>query len=295
MTDFGRYIAHRGLHGEAVPENSMAAFETAAQKGLAVELDVRLTKDGKLVVLHDSSLMRVCGVEGEVRDFTAEQLGAFRLNGSGEGIPMFREVLKRINGRVPLLIEIKNCDHGSIEPRVRRILKSYKGSYAVQAFDPRTVLWFRLFAPSVCRGQLISTRRFGSFWEYIARVISASPIVWKYITKPDFTHCALKVWLLIFKTRCRNLLGFARCIVAENGHNGAKARQIKVEFLGILSKPVVIVINVCNALNTVADEFTLISAFIIFHKNTPQMFINYTLLQEILIVKHKCEKIVNLQ
>ena len=186
MTDFGRYIAHRGLHGEAVPENSMAAFEAAAQKGLAVELDVRLTKDGKLVVLHDSSLMRVCGVEGEVRDFTAEQLGAFRLNGSGEGIPMFREVLKRINGRVPLLIEIKNCDHGSIEPRVRRILKSYKGSYAVQAFDPRTVLWFRLFAPSVCRGQLISTRRFGSFWEYIARVISASPIVWKYITKPDF-------------------------------------------------------------------------------------------------------------
>lgn len=158
MTDFGRYIAHRGLHGEAVPENSMAAFEAAAQKGLAVELDVRLTKDGKLVVLHDS----------------------------GEGIPMFREVLKRINGRVPLLIEIKNCDHGSIEPRVRRILKSYKGSYAVQAFDPRTVLWFRLFAPSVCRGQLISTRRFGSFWEYIARVISASPIVWKYITKPDF-------------------------------------------------------------------------------------------------------------
>lgn len=186
MNGFGRYIAHRGLHGGDIPENSMAAFEAAAEKGLAVELDVRLTKDGKLVVFHDSSLMRMCGVEGEVGEFTAEQLGAFTLGESYERIPLFKDVLKSIDGRVPLLIEIKNCDFGNIEPRVKRLLKGYKGSFAVQSFDPRTVLWFRLFAPDMCRGQLISTKRFGSVFQYMARTISALPIVWKHITKPDF-------------------------------------------------------------------------------------------------------------
>ncbi len=82
--DFGKYIAHRGLHSELVPENSLTAFRLAVEKCLSIELDVRLTKDCRIVVFHDNDLMRMCGIEGKVFDYTYEQLSAFKLKNSDE-------------------------------------------------------------------------------------------------------------------------------------------------------------------------------------------------------------------
>ncbi|MDO4945082.1 MAG: glycerophosphodiester phosphodiesterase family protein [Ruminococcus sp.] len=190
---FGKYIAHRGLHGGNIPENSLTAFKAAADNGLAIELDVRLTKDCKLVVFHDKDLMRMCGVEGNVRDYTYNQLGAFTLKGSDEKIPLLTDVLKCVGGRVPLLIEIKNGEPLiSTEKRLNALLKKYVGDYAVQSFDPLSMLWFRIFAPNVTRGQLISQNKKNFDLEYILRLICANPLVWRLISKPDFISADLR-------------------------------------------------------------------------------------------------------
>ena len=88
--------AHRGLHDAAagVPENSLAAFRKAVENGYGMELDVHLTRDGKLAVIHDSNLERVCGAEGRVEDLTWEELQNFRLLGTEEKIPSLSQVAR---------------------------------------------------------------------------------------------------------------------------------------------------------------------------------------------------------
>lgn len=187
--NFGRFIAHRGLHNKekGIPENSLKAFECACRKGLAVELDVRLTKDGRVVVIHDKSLEKMCGVDAEVSDFTYEQLSAFKLLDTDEKIPLLSQVLKLVNGRVPLLIELKgDASFWGPEKRTYHLLKKYKGEFAVQSFNPFSMLWFRIFAPSVKRGQLVSKFKSQSDLQYYFRLICSLPIVWRLISKPDF-------------------------------------------------------------------------------------------------------------
>lgn len=193
--DFGKYIAHRGLHNidKGVPENTMAAFREACDKGVAIELDVRLTKDGKVVVVHDMSLKKSCGIDADVKDFTYEQLSAFSVKNTDEKIPLFSQVLKLVNGRVPLLVEIKEGHGiGNLEKRTYKLLKKYKGEYAVQSFNPFSLLWFRLYAKDVVRGQLISRFKCKKKSKYIVRRIFSMPIVCKLISKPEFVACDLR-------------------------------------------------------------------------------------------------------
>ena len=105
----GRNYAHRGLHriDKSVPENSIPAFEAAARIGYGVELDVHLSKDGELVVFHDDDLMRICGAEGRVEEKTLAELRQYRLCGTEYGIPTLAEVLAAIDGRCPMIVELK--------------------------------------------------------------------------------------------------------------------------------------------------------------------------------------------
>ena len=103
----GFRYAHRGLHGPGVPENSLAAFRRAAEAGYGAELDVRLTKDGRLAVIHDATLDRVCGVSGRAAELTAAALSALRLEGTEERIPFLEEVAPLFAGRAPLIVELK--------------------------------------------------------------------------------------------------------------------------------------------------------------------------------------------
>ena len=102
----GRNFAHRGLHSpdKSVPENSLAAFRLAAEAGYGIELDIQLSKDGQVVVFHDDTLDRVCGVKGRVDAYTLEQLQQMRLCKTEERIPLFTEVLRTVAGRVPLIV-----------------------------------------------------------------------------------------------------------------------------------------------------------------------------------------------
>ena len=105
----GYYYAHRGLHNlnEGVPENSMKAFRLAVEKGYGIELDVQLSADGIPVVFHDNTLARMCGVNRRVRELTLAELKALSLGGTKEQIPTFQEFLEMVDGRVPLIVEIK--------------------------------------------------------------------------------------------------------------------------------------------------------------------------------------------
>ena len=75
----GWNYAHRGLHGEGVPENSMAAFQRALEQGYGIELDIHLMKDGNLAVIHDSSLLRTAGVDVRIENLSAEELPNYPL------------------------------------------------------------------------------------------------------------------------------------------------------------------------------------------------------------------------
>ena len=156
----GRNYAHRGLHriDKSVPENSIPAFEAAARIGYGVELDVHLTQDGEVVVFHDDDLVRLCGAEGKVEDKTLSELRQHKLCGTQYGIPTLKEVLEAINGRCPMIVELKKGGRRrELCRKTYDLLKGYDGRWCVESFDPRIVFWFRIHAPQALRGQL-STR-----------------------------------------------------------------------------------------------------------------------------------------
>lgn len=182
---YGHMYAHRGLHnmnpalqrlktlsqslGQGMepnlkllqnpegnfPENSYAAIKRAADLGYGIEFDVHLTKDNIPVVFHDDTLNRICGVRGNLKDYIFEELQQFRLLGTDERIPAFADILKMIDGRVPLIIEYKvekNADR--LCSICDRILSDYKGLYCIESFHPMAVRWYKIHRPNIVRGQL---------------------------------------------------------------------------------------------------------------------------------------------
>lgn len=152
-------LAHRGLHNEKYPENSLGAFQNAVKHNFAIELDVRLLKDNTPVIFHDTNVKRMCGVDKELRDMTYNDLEELFLNNSKYHIPTLMEVLKLVNGQVPIMIELKpiksNKNH-ILERTVYNLITNYEGNVAVKSFNPFTMLWFKKNAPHILRGMLSS-------------------------------------------------------------------------------------------------------------------------------------------
>jgi len=148
-------IAHRGLHDEIAPENSLSAIDKAIAAGLAIEIDVHLSADKQVVVFHDTTLIRMTDRSGRLADFTLAELQQMRLRDSSCHIPSFAQVLERVQGRVPVLIEIKNkAGVGDLEQAIASQLDHYHGDFAVQSFNPYSVGWFAKHRPNWLRGQL---------------------------------------------------------------------------------------------------------------------------------------------
>lgn len=148
--------AHRGLHGEGVPENSLAAFKAALEHGYGVELDVHLLKDGNLAVIHDSLLNRTTGLPGRIEDLATGDLKNYPLEGTEETIPEFMDVLTLFNGKAPLIVELKPVDgnHAALCEAACKMLETYKGVFCMESFDPRCVAWLKKNRPDIIRGQL---------------------------------------------------------------------------------------------------------------------------------------------
>ena len=158
----GRSFAHRGLHSEdkSVPENSLEAFRLAASVGYGVELDVQLSKDGQVVVFHDDTLDRVCGVHAKLEDLSYDELKLLRLCGTSHRIPLLTEVLGVIRGKGPLIVELKNGSRNKeLCEKTYAILSEYEGQVCIESFNPMIVRWFRRHAKDLVRGQLATIRK----------------------------------------------------------------------------------------------------------------------------------------
>ena len=148
--------AHRGLHKEGIPENSMAAFRAALEKGYGIELDIHLMKDGNLAVIHDSSLLRTAGADVRIEDLTEADLENYRLEGTDERIPLFRDVMAIYEGIAPMIVELKPVDgnHAALCRAACDLLEGYQGIFCLESFDPRCVRWLKQNRPQLIRGQL---------------------------------------------------------------------------------------------------------------------------------------------
>ena len=152
-------FAHRGLHDieKGIPENSLAAFAAAADAGYATEFDVRVTKDGEVVVFHDETLKRACGDDRKVIDCTWDEIKELRLFGTDQRIPKLEDVLRTLeeHGSVIVLCELKAVlDYKELCEKTLTMLRSYKGTFCIESFNPFVVRWFLKNAPDVFRGQL---------------------------------------------------------------------------------------------------------------------------------------------
>ena len=148
-------VAHRGLWGGDVAENSATAYKNAAEKGYPIEIDLYQSKDGVLYSFHDGVLKRMTGQEGYICDKTSEEIDAYVLTGTeNERIPRFTEVLEIAEGKSPLLIELKDSHTPGFIENVVNLLKNYKGEFAIQSFDPRHLLEVKKLAPEYLRGIL---------------------------------------------------------------------------------------------------------------------------------------------
>ena len=152
----GWSYAHRGLHGDGLPENSMAAFRAALEAGYGIELDIHLLADGNLAVIHDSLLNRTTGQAGRIEDLTTEQLKDYRLEGTEETIPEFKDLLALYAGKAPLIVELKPVDgnHALLTQTACDMLESYPGPYCLESFDTRCIMWLKKHRPDLIRGQL---------------------------------------------------------------------------------------------------------------------------------------------
>lgn len=184
----GWAYAHRGLHGNGVPENSMTAFRKALESGYGIELDVHLLADGNLAVIHDSALVRTTGAQGKIEDLTTEQLSEYKLEGTDETIPTFRQVLDLYDGKAPLIVEMKsaNGNHGKLTDAVCKMLSEYNGAYCIESFDPRCVSWLRKYHPEVVRGQLSENFfKSNSTMHWILKLVMSIQSI-NLIARPDF-------------------------------------------------------------------------------------------------------------
>lgn len=202
----GYYYSHRGIHDNKGnnPENSLPAFKIALEKGFGIEFDVQVTKDNIPVIFHDNKLLRVCALDSIIKDYTLEELRDIKLFNSEESIPTLKEVLDIVDGKLPLIVEIKNdtTDVSDTE-YIAEVLDKYKGDYVVESFNPLAVTWYKKNRPLIIRGQLSSyfkkshhsfKRRFRDFF--------LENLMTNFLTKPDF---------IAFNHKYKNMTSFRLC------------------------------------------------------------------------------------
>lgn len=181
--------AHRGLHDNSSdrPENSLAAFQAAKEAGYGVELDVHFTADKQVVVFHDDTLTRMCGVDRRIDECTYAELQELRLLNTNERIPLLRDVLDILQDTI-ILCEIKpmrSYTDTSLCEETYKILTEYNAKFCIESFNPFSVRWFRKKAPHIIRGILSKRYTKGEVHPDILRPLLAS-LMTNALCRPDF-------------------------------------------------------------------------------------------------------------
>lgn len=185
----GYFYAHRGLYdnNSDCPENSLNAIRKAVENGYGIELDVQLSKDDVLIVFHDASLKRVCGIDGKVWDYTYDELKNMKLFNSNETIPTFKEVLEVIDGKVPFILEYKlDVANTKVCQLSNELLNHYNGLYCIESFHPLALMWYKKNRPDIIRGQLSMY-----YWKEEKHngsllMLCLTYLLSNFLTRPDF-------------------------------------------------------------------------------------------------------------
>ncbi len=176
-------VAHRGLWGDTVPENSILAYQLAVEKGFPIEIDLFLSTDGVLFCFHDDNLARLTGVDKNIFELDSKTIKSLTLNGTLHAIPTLSETLETVDGKVPLLIEIKTQPNKKIVEKVIEVLKDYKGEYALQSFNPLYIIKLKKLAPHIIRG-ILGAKKTKGLSAIKNFVVSKMPL--NFIAKPHF-------------------------------------------------------------------------------------------------------------
>jgi len=155
-------IAHRGAKGEA-PENTLAAFRLGVDQGCdAIELDIHLSKDGELIVIHDATLDRTTDMTGRVHELTVEEIKQadagrwFHESFAGERVPLLEEVFDAVPPHIMINVEIKDSYGRKLEQALVELMKRKNrvDQVVVSSFDHKSLLFLKLLEPEVRLGLL---------------------------------------------------------------------------------------------------------------------------------------------
>ncbi len=165
---FLRPIAHRGLHNakRGIVENTPQAFDAAMAKGYGIECDLRPAAGGVPVVFHDDTLNRLIDGKGQVSALTASDLKRLTYKDGSTRLQTFAELLDQVDGRVPLLVEIKSewdPPDSAFLKRIAKLAHTYRGPIGLMSFDPDVMAALRVLAPGVARG-IVSGSYSGAGW-----------------------------------------------------------------------------------------------------------------------------------
>ena len=225
---YGKNIAHRGLFekDQSIPENSLPAFARAVENGYGVELDVQLSRDGRVVVFHDDDLKRVCGDARRVDEVDYDELRTLRLYESEETIPLFDEVLAVIAGKTPIIVELKTGKRNKeLCEKTLAALRAYAGKTCIESFDPTIVVWFKKNARDIFRGQLaqlpIEYRKIGKS-PLISFLLGTTAL--NVLARPNFI--AYRIGKKAFPVRVAEALGATR--VAWTSHDEETEKDFDV-------------------------------------------------------------------
>jgi glycerophosphoryl diester phosphodiesterase len=165
-----RPIAHRGLHDKAkgVIENTESAFTAAIRHGYPIECDLRIAGDGEAVVFHDETLDRVTSASGPVRGHSTAELKRVAFKDAQDRIQTLAELLEQVDGKVPLIIELKSHWDGNdvLAARALAVLESYRGPCGLMSFDPDLVEALRLRSPAAVRG-IVADRAVDAYYGFL--------------------------------------------------------------------------------------------------------------------------------
>ena len=222
-----RPIAHRGLHdlAKGVVENTASAFAAAIAGGFAIECDLQLTKDGEAVVFHDEQLDRLTESTGMMKDLTAAEMKSLAIRHSRDRVQTLRELLDQVQGRVPLIIELKSHWDGDerLAERALAVLKNYQGPCCLMSFDPDLIAAVRRLSPETIRG-IVAERAFDPYYDALPREKQVELRTFSHVarTRPDFVSFSFEElpWAPISALRAKGMP-----VIAWTIRSAAEARQ----------------------------------------------------------------------
>lgn len=151
-------IAHRGVYdNKRIYENTISAFTRALKYNFIIELDVRMLADGTLIAFHDEDTKRLLHMEDKIENMTYDELSYM----AKFQIPTLQNVLELVNGILPIIIELKTLSKKKIfETKVAEVLDTYKGKFAIQSFNIKTLKWFYKNRKDYCIGYIVGKRNY---------------------------------------------------------------------------------------------------------------------------------------